>query len=93
MESCVPKVAELRERFPEINIEVDGGVSPKNVGICADAGSNVIVAGTSIFGSNHPEEVIAELKTAVAAGQAKLAERACLVHGVNATKAELNGKY
>jgi hypothetical protein len=29
------------------------------------AGSNVIVAGTAIFGSEHPEHVIATLKGAV----------------------------
>lgn len=38
IESCVPKVAELRERFPEKDIEVDGGVGPATVGMCADAG-------------------------------------------------------
>lgn len=88
----MPKVAELRDRFPDVNIEVDGGVSPKNVHLCADAGSNVIVAGTSIFGSDHPDEVIADLKAAVSAGQAKLAERACHIHGVDA-QAQLNGKH
>ncbi|PPQ70999.1 hypothetical protein CVT26_014261 [Gymnopilus dilepis] len=38
IEKCVPKVAELRARFPEKDIEVDGGVGPKTVGVCADAG-------------------------------------------------------
>jgi len=65
LERCVPKVAELRRRFPEKDIEVDGGVGPKTVDACAQAGSNVIVAGTAIFGSEHPEHVIATLKGAV----------------------------
>eukprot|EP00914_Ancora_sagittata_P027984 GHVO01054878.1.p1 GENE.GHVO01054878.1~~GHVO01054878.1.p1 ORF type:complete len:153 (+),score=15.70 GHVO01054878.1:29-460(+) len=39
LERCVPKVAELRARFPEKDIEVDGGVGPKTIGVCADAGS------------------------------------------------------
>lgn len=38
IERCVPKVAELRERFPDKDIEVDGGVGPATVGKCADAG-------------------------------------------------------
>ena len=38
LERCVPKVAELRARFPEKDIEVDGGVGPKTIDICADAG-------------------------------------------------------
>lgn len=38
MERCVPKVAELRARFPDKDIEVDGGVSPKTIDVCAKAG-------------------------------------------------------
>jgi ribulose-phosphate 3-epimerase len=42
IERCVPKVSELRARFPDQNIEVDGGVGPSNVGVCAHAGSSPI---------------------------------------------------
>lgn len=38
LERCVPKVAELRTRFPDKDIEVDGGVGPATIGVCADAG-------------------------------------------------------
>ncbi|KAK7064312.1 Ribulose-5-phosphate 3-epimerase [Favolaschia claudopus] len=72
LERCVPKVAELRARFPDKDIEVDGGVGPKTIDVCADAGSNVIVAGTAIFGAGNPEEVIAGLKATVNTAQAKL---------------------
>ena len=41
IDRCVPKVAELRARFPDKDIEVDGGVGPKTVGVCADAGMHV----------------------------------------------------
>ncbi|TFL06726.1 ribulose-5-phosphate 3-epimerase [Pterulicium gracile] len=75
LERCVPKVAELRARFPEKDIEVDGGVGPKTIGVCAEAGSNVIVAGTAIFGAENPEEVITNLKDAVNTAQAKIAAR------------------
>ncbi|KIK05522.1 hypothetical protein K443DRAFT_640212 [Laccaria amethystina LaAM-08-1] len=71
IERCVPKVAELRARFPEKDIEVDGGVGPKTIGVCADAGCNVIVAGTAIFGSENPTEVIQRLKDTVNAAQAQ----------------------
>ncbi|KAK7694924.1 hypothetical protein QCA50_002112 [Cerrena zonata] len=73
IERCVPKVAELRARFPDKDIEVDGGVGPKTIGVCADAGSNVIVAGTAVFGAENPAEVIAILKSTVDAAQAKAA--------------------
>lgn len=39
MKECVPKVKELRERFPEKDIQVDGGVGPGTVGCCARAGA------------------------------------------------------
>jgi pentose-5-phosphate-3-epimerase len=38
LERCVPKVAELRERFPSKDIEVDGGVGPNTVDACTHAG-------------------------------------------------------
>ncbi|KAG5653586.1 hypothetical protein H0H81_012093 [Sphagnurus paluster] len=71
LDRCVPKVAELRARFPEKDIEVDGGVGPKTISVCAEAGSNVIVAGTAIFNAEDPEAVIATLKSTVDAAQAK----------------------
>ena len=43
-------------------IEVDGGVG---LGNCADlwnAGADVLVCGNSVFGSEHPEEVIRQMK-------------------------------
>ncbi|RPD81929.1 Ribulose-phosphate 3-epimerase [Lentinus tigrinus ALCF2SS1-7] len=75
LERCVPKVAELRARFPDKDIEVDGGVGPKTIDVCADAGSNVIVAGTAIFHAPQPEEVIALLKSTVDTAQAKIAAK------------------
>ncbi|KAF5385457.1 hypothetical protein D9757_005374 [Collybiopsis confluens] len=75
LERCVPKVAELRARFPEKDIEVDGGVGPKTIDVCADAGSNVIVAGTAIFSASNPEEVIQGLKNTVSAALAKRAAK------------------
>jgi ribulose-phosphate 3-epimerase len=38
MKECMPKVAELRARFPNLDVEVDGGVGPKTIDRCADAG-------------------------------------------------------
>ena len=38
LDRCLPKVSELRARFPDKDIEVDGGVGPKTIGACADAG-------------------------------------------------------
>lgn len=75
LERCVPKVSELRVRFPEQNIEVDGGVGPATIAVCADAGSNVIVAGTAIFGATDSAQVITQLKSTVEMAQLRLASR------------------
>jgi ribulose-phosphate 3-epimerase len=72
MHDCVPKIAELRARFPDKDLEVDGGVAPATIGVCADAGSNVIVAGTAIFAATDPPVVIAQLKEVVDAAQARV---------------------
>ena len=38
-----------------MDIEVDGGVNLKNVREIAEAGANVIVAGSAVFGGNAEE--------------------------------------
>jgi ribulose-phosphate 3-epimerase len=42
-------------------IEIDGGITLENVGEAAGAGCDIIVAGTSIFGSPDPAEAVAAL--------------------------------
>lgn len=47
-----------------LDIEVDGGINPDNVGYCTGAGANVIVAGSAIFKSKKPRSVIFGMKEA-----------------------------
>lgn len=65
MASELPKVQELRKRYPELNIEVDGGLGPSTIDQAADAGANVIVAGSAVFGAKDPAEIISLLRTSV----------------------------
>ncbi len=65
MASELPKVTALRKRYPDLDIEVDGGVGPATIDQAADAGANVIVAGSAVFGASDPAEVIRLLKDAV----------------------------
>ena len=65
MASELPKVAALRERYPDLNIEVDGGLSEGTVDQAAEAGANVIVAGSAVFGAKDPADVIGKLREAV----------------------------
>lgn len=65
MPEMMPKVQALRKRYPELNIEVDGGLSEKTIDTAADAGANVIVAGSAVFGAQSPGDVIKKLREAV----------------------------
>ena len=71
---CMPKVAELRARFPDLDVEVDGGVAPKTIHACADAGANVIVAGTAVFRDPRPDAVIQYLREQCEQAQARIRE-------------------
>ncbi|EQF23726.1 ribulose-phosphate 3-epimerase [Clostridioides difficile CD160] len=60
---CVlDKIKELKALIDNqglnIDIEVDGGISPKNVAEVVQAGANVIVAGSAIFGSDDIQETV-----------------------------------
>jgi ribulose-phosphate 3-epimerase len=72
MASELSKVSALRKRYPEMHIEVDGGVSGKTIDQAADAGANVIVAGSAVFGASDPGEVIKKLREAVDKRREKL---------------------
>jgi len=49
-------------REHKIDIEVDGGINPKTARISVENGANVLVAGTSIFGSSDYAKAIRELR-------------------------------
>jgi ribulose-phosphate 3-epimerase len=62
MADMMPKVEELRKRFPQMNIQVDGGLGKGTVEVAAEAGANVIVAGTAVFKAADPTEMIKYLR-------------------------------
>jgi ribulose-phosphate 3-epimerase len=65
MASELPKVKALREKYPDLNIEVDGGLGLGTIDQAAEAGANVIVAGSAVFGAKNPGDVIEKLRDAV----------------------------
>ena len=66
MNNMMPKIEFLRANYPNLDIEVDGGVGPgSTIEACAKAGANMIVSGTAITGSSAPREVINTMRRAV----------------------------
>lgn len=62
------KVRRLRrmadERGQELEIEVDGGVRASTVGAVAQAGANVLVAGTAVFGAKDYRAAVHDIRDA-----------------------------
>ncbi|KAL2653804.1 hypothetical protein R1flu_021932 [Riccia fluitans] len=69
MADMMPKVKELRRKYPHLDIQVDGGLAPSTIDQAAAAGANVIVAGSSVFGAKEPASVIRILRQSVEAAQ------------------------
>lgn len=64
MADMLPKVRLLKEKKPELLVQVDGGIGPKTIGAAALAGVDVAVAGSSVFGPPDAREAISALRTA-----------------------------
>lgn len=66
IEHSLDKVRRLRELIQRTGshalIEVDGGVNAKTAPLLAQAGTDVLVAGSYVFGAPNPEERILGLK-------------------------------
>ena len=66
MEDMMPKVSAIRgyinEMNPDCELEVDGGVGPKTYRTCIEAGANVLVAGSAVYGAADIPARIAELR-------------------------------
>lgn len=60
------KISRLKKRISslgkDILIEVDGGVNEKNAPLLRDAGADILVAGSSVFGSPDRASAISHLK-------------------------------
>ena len=65
LEENLDKVRALRALREDVDIEVDGGVDADNIVACRDAGANVFVAGSSIYGEEDPGEAALRLRELV----------------------------
>ena len=71
IEGMLPKIARAKETdpavAPEVLLEVDGGVTLKNIRSIADAGADILVAGSAIFESSNYAETIRAMHTLLTA--------------------------
>jgi len=68
--TTVPKIRRVRQMIEEVKpgceLEVDGGIDPTTAPLTVDAGANVLVAGSAIFGENDGvAAAMKRLRTAV----------------------------
>ena len=66
LDVCLPKIERTRALLDstggDIWLQVDGGVSAETIERCAAAGADVFVAGSAVFGADHPDAVISHLR-------------------------------
>jgi ribulose-phosphate 3-epimerase len=64
----VAKVRRLQQIIQDqklaVRIEIDGGIDRSNIESVVEAGVEIIVAGSAIFGASNPENAVKELRSA-----------------------------
>jgi ribulose-phosphate 3-epimerase len=60
--SVLEKIRRLREIRPNMDIEIDGGIKRDTIKQAKDAGANIFVAGSAVFGKEDREIAIEELR-------------------------------
>ena len=62
MPDMCPKLTALRQAADKVNpgllLQVDGGISDKTAPLCVEAGANVLVAGSYVFGHADPDGAV-----------------------------------
>ena len=71
LDNQMAKVRRLRDEITRrglsTHIQVDGGVSPKTAHIVAEAGADVLVAGSAVYGAESPAQAIDQIRDKAAA--------------------------
>jgi len=71
LDLCLPKLRRARELADkhglDLWLQVDGGVSADTIDRCAEAGADVFVAGSAVFGADDPNAMIEQLRASAAA--------------------------
>lgn len=66
IEACTEKIELLKQliedRGLDIDIQVDGGINKDNINKVVEAGANIIVAGSAIFGKEDIKQAVKDLR-------------------------------
>ncbi len=64
LDLALPKIRRARELVSDLDVwvQVDGGVSASTVERCVDAGADVLVAGSAVYGADDPAEAVRRLR-------------------------------
>ncbi len=62
MANSLPKIKEIRSLAPNLYIEVDGGINAETAKLVTQAGANVLVAGSSVYGASDIKSAIESLR-------------------------------
>ncbi len=62
IERAIDKITDVISLSPEVDIQVDGGITPENIHVPALKGANAFVAGTAVFKSPDYAAAIAALR-------------------------------
>jgi ribulose-phosphate 3-epimerase len=67
MPEALPRIARLRELLPPgVHVQVDGGIDRETARPAREAGANLLVAGTAVFGADDIDAAFRELAAAAA---------------------------
>lgn len=65
LDDVVPKIIRYRNRFPDMPIMVDGGITPETAPRCVAAGASLLVSGSYVMMNGGVESALEKLKASV----------------------------
>ncbi|WP_044252715.1 ribulose-phosphate 3-epimerase [Rhodopirellula sp. SWK7] len=62
---AIDRIRELRSRYPELLLEIDGGINTSTIGAAREAGCDLFVVGSAIISSDDYTVAVSELNDAM----------------------------
>jgi ribulose-phosphate 3-epimerase len=71
LDVVLPKIRRAKQAIGDLDVwlQVDGGVSAETVERCAEAGADVLVAGSAVYGADDPAAAVEALRAQAAAAR------------------------